>query len=433
MKKKTVISKPHPLMSSLGAYFVRDHAEQVARAAASQGIVSRQESDEGASFTGGTAIIYSMRNSPIPIIQSPLRPPAVPATPSVPPIPNPYSPQYQSSNNMPGSRAEVEQLIRQRSTRSAIPVASSQGESFSSTSESTVTGNDSRDSRVLNEGRLDEDTPKEIPRRRVDFSRPKSSLVGHNSTPTSPQPVQESYATHQHSHLRSEDSTDSLAVVTTAALAIRSPMAGARLILSPHSSGPDGDNTAAGSQQKGEAGLVHKARLVQFVHERQYDGSSSSEADERVPGAYSTYQGKREISQKAMVGGSSGTPPERWDEVMDVPPTPVLGVTTGGSGSGLAEKVKMLREQSKILHEQQVVDAMAETRKQVTSPTEAAFFDDPTLAAGIHYIQSLSSTDIVDPAPGNTQTGIALGGETDEHHSSGTISGRAKIVASGSR
>jgi hypothetical protein len=172
---------------------------------------------------------------------------------------------------------------------------------------------------------------------------------------------------------------------------------------------------------------------VQFVHEKQYDGSSSSEADERVPGAYSTYQGKREISQKAMVGGSSGTPPEQWTEVMDVPPTPVLGAMTGGSGSGLAEKVKMLREQSRVLHGQQIVDATAETRKQVTSPAEAAFFDDPTLAAGIHYIQSLSSTEIIDPVRGNNQTGIALGGETDENNSNDTISGRAKIVPSGSR
>jgi len=111
------------------------------------------------------------------------------------------------------------------------------------------------------------------------------------------------------------------------------------LIPSPRPSSADEDFTAVGSQPKGETGLIHKARLVQFVHEKQYDGSSSSEADERVPGAYSTYQGKREISQRAMVGGSSGTPPEQWSEVMDVPPTPVLGVMTGGSGSGLAEKV----------------------------------------------------------------------------------------------
>jgi hypothetical protein len=220
-------------------------------------------------------IIYPMRNSPISIVQSPSRPPAVPATPSVPPMPNPYSPQLQSSNNIPGSRAEVEQLIRRRSTHSAIPVASIQGKSFSSTSESIVTGNDSRDSRVLNEGRSDEDTPKEIPRRCVDFSRPKSSLVVHDSAPTSPQPVQESYATHQGSHPRSEDLTVSLVVVTTAALAIRSPMADARLILSSHPSSPNGDNTAAGLQRKGEARLVHKARLVQYVHERQYDDSSS--------------------------------------------------------------------------------------------------------------------------------------------------------------
>ena len=226
MKKKAAIGKPRPLMPSLGAYLVRYHAEQIARAAASKDIISRQESDGGASFTGGTAIIYTMRNSPVPVIQasSPLS--AVSATPSVPPMPNPYSPQHQHQD--PGSRAEVEQLIRQRSIRSAIPSASSQGDSFSSTSESTVTGNDSRDSRVLNEGQSEGTIPKEIPRRRVDFSRPKSNLVGHGPAPASPQPVQESYASHQHSYLRSEDSTDSFAVVATAALAIRTPMAGAR-------------------------------------------------------------------------------------------------------------------------------------------------------------------------------------------------------------
>jgi hypothetical protein len=232
---------------------------------------------------------------------------------------------------------------------------------------------------------------------------------------------------HQRYYIRSDDSTDSLAVIATAALAIRSPMAGARLVPSPRPSSADENFTAVRSQPKLEKGLIHGAHLVQFVHGKQYEGSSSSEADERVSCTYPTYQGERDISQKAMVDGSSDTPPERWDEVMDMPPTPVLEFL------GLAEKVKMLHEKSRILHEQQIVGNTSETRKQITSPAETTFFEDPTLAAGIHYIQNLSSTDIIDPVIGNNQTGIVLGGETDENNSNGTISGRPKIVPSGSR
>jgi hypothetical protein len=46
MQNKAAIDKPRPIMPSLGGYLVCDHAEQVARAAASGDIISRQETTE---------------------------------------------------------------------------------------------------------------------------------------------------------------------------------------------------------------------------------------------------------------------------------------------------------------------------------------------------------------------------------------------------
>lgn len=436
-RKKVAIGKPRPLMPSLGAYLARDYAQQIARAAASKEIITRQDSDSGSSFTGGTAIIYSMKNSPLPIDIEPPLPPTHSIS-SVQSLPNPYESALDESRGAVASTAEVAQLIRQRSTNSAMATASSHGDSFSSSSTGTIMAGNVSSSRQPADSNLQENDLGDIPRRRTDFGKPTNGAPNSTWLLSS---IQEIDTTMRHSRLRSEDSADSF-IVTTAALAVRSPMTGARLVPSPKppvleeqpqmSSSPP-----VQSQTQDNTGFTHKTRLVQFVHEKQYDGSSSGENDNRVYGAYSTYQGKREISQKAVVSGSLGTPPEVWDEVTTAPPSPILDTAVTKSGSGLAEKVKMLREQSRMLHEQQVLDATTGPSRPIVSPAEATFFDDPALAAGIRYIQSLSSNENVTMSQANAssghETGLALGGYSDEHASNGSIVEKQQTVASESR
>ncbi len=455
--RKLDISKPRPLMPSLGAYLAKDHADQIARAAAGTPATSRHASDDGGSgFVAGNVVIYSMENRSLPnsepslpqqidpsvqpvfpafVWPSPIQPGPVPTT-LKPYVTTPTSQRSVSTMVQTQAKpASVPTLLRNRSNEAAVPEVISHEGSLSSSS----------DASTLNGDGFGEDTglaPREVPRRRQDFTNLRGSVTDSDA----PIPAGETLT--QHSRAGSQDTVESLAVIGTVALAVRSPLAGAQFIPSPKPSLSSTLENGPEIRQNSPKSVNHpspkgfpavptvKARLVQFVHEKQYDGGSSSEgagSDEPVPGAYSAYQGKREMSHKAVVEEYGS---EKWDGLPD-PPTiaPV-------SSSRLAEKVKMLREQSRIYHEQQLKEGITSppisTVRRTPSPSDEGLLNDPALILGLQYMQSFGSDGSLNsnarkghpriPSPEAT-TGMAVGG--DSSASIGSVGGRAKVLNPG--
>jgi hypothetical protein len=475
---KLDISKPRPLLPSLGAYLAKDYADQVARAAASADIASRQPSDDGGSgFVAGNVVIYSMENRPLPITR--------PATPTqdqslaqpvfsafvwptqmqpesgTPTAQNPYPATQTSQRSVgsvnqaqskPPSRANVPALLRNRSKEADIPQTTSHNDSFSSSSDTSTLGGEG----LVEDLATGLTAPREVPRRRFDFGRPRGSMT-ESDVPTSIISVVPADVSAQHSRIDSQESMDSLAVVRTAALAVRSPMAPVKLVPSPKPSlsstfdpGPSAHHNSPKATINASPKSIHsaptvQARLVQFMHEKHYDGGSSSDGattDDPVPGAYSTYQGKREISHKAVIEGYEPSPSDQWG---DLPPSPPSQDQVPGSSSRLADKVKMLREQSRLYHEQLVKETAsppASSSQRTPSPTDDGLLNDPALALGLQYMQSFGSDGSLSSGRGNHATprpripspeagmGMAIGGEGNA--STGSVAGRAKVLNPGS-
>lgn len=461
-EKKLDIGRPRPLMPSLGAYLAKDHADQVARAAASAGIVSRNPTDDGGSgFVTGNVVIYSMENRPLPSTRpsspqedmstfppflwpSPMQPQPTSATQSTYPKNQTSQKSLATIVQGPAKAPSVPTLLRNRSNEAAIPDATSHEDVLSSSSGgSTLNGDEFGEEVVLANATL-----REVPRRRQDFGRPQPSATESDAQSN----VIPSDSTTHHSRDESQDTVNSLAAIGTAALTIRSSQTGTQvsapsLPLTVDSGSAIHHNSPKSTIRSPPKFIDHaptiKARLVQFVHEKQYDGGSSSEgaaSDDPVAGAYSAYQGKREMSHKAVIEGSEQVPMEKWG---DLPPAPTTIVST--SSSRLAEKVKMLREQSRMYHERQLKGItnsppMLSTRR-TPSPTDDDLLNDPALALGLQYMQSFGSDGSLSSkkekgtvprkqtsSPEATM-GVAVGG--DGNASNGSVVGRARVLNPG--
>lgn len=428
--KKATIGKPRPLVPTLGTVLAKDYAEQIARAAASLEISSRHPSDDGGSgFIAGTAVIYSMESRPFSsshVTSSKRSGVGVnDDTSSGSHLIVQYNPPL-SNHRQGGGTLETNYQVAQSSTRDSSPShppaayhaaltqnkyapasvqpAASQSSSLTSSDGSTLGGkrNDQCEAGYHLGGPRQQSN--EAPRRRLDFGRPRASVTDGEYPPQGKAAISWTHDAHRDcrdSRRASQVSLDSVGYVATAALAVRSPSAGAKLVPSPKPNHNIKDANFPNNSQYSSPSLDHsksatQARLVQFVHEKHYDGGSSGEGgDERVAGLYSTYQGKRELSQKAVIGGALS---EQWDESRGVPLTTMINSTsTNGSGSKLVEKVKLLREQSRILHDQQLNNATrtAALSRRTPSPTDHGFLDDPALSLGIHYMRSLGSTETI--------------------------------------
>jgi len=474
---KIEANKPRPLLPILGPYLAKDHTSDVEGAPASSMVTLRQPSDDGGvGFIAGNAVIYSMENRPLPItrLSTPAQdqtspralfptfvwPDQVQPESGTKPAHNSY-PAKQSSQKsvrtgVPAqtkspSRSDVPVLLRNRSKEADIPQASTHVDSFSSDDASTLGGDEFAEEPGMGIAPL-----REVPRRRFDFGRPRGSTTD-SDVPVGTASILPPNATAQHPRALSQESAASVAVVGTAARAVRSPMASATLVPSPKPSPPSTFDPGPAARQISlkdssnhsplndfHSSPPAQARLVQFVHEKHYDGGSSSEgassSDQPVPGAYATYQGKREISQKAVIESVGSSSSEKWAVL---PPAPVVQALSTRHSSRLADKVKMLREQSRLYHDQQVNEgtvSQGETSR-TPSPTEDGLLNDPALVLGIQYMKSFGSggslsserenRSISRPLASSPEDymGIAVGGEGDR--STGNLAGRARVISPG--
>lgn len=419
---KKIIGRPRPFLPSLGAYLQKDYERQMQVAAQESSV--KEEPPK-------PSPLYSMQNKPL----------SIPSSVSMKPNTAANEPVTKTATSHSGYRTATSGSTSRVLTKGSAPSTGiGSNPSGSASTLATATG-------LKLKGAIPE-----VPQRRGDF-KPRNSAASARS------PGPSSY----HGRIGSQDSAHSIAVISTAAFAVRSPLVEASLVPSPRPA-------IKTDAPQLSAELSAKARLVQFNHERLYDDGSSS-GDDRVAGAHQTYQGKREISQKALVHGSSGTPPELWEDIPQLPKSPLL---EGASRSFLAHKVQMLRDNSRRNHERQMHEISQRNYHAilVSPPTEPLRLapepedlNDPNLALGIHYVRTLGSDGDLSPSghggarsngvtnsaiffstppPLNDRgesstttaekTGIALGGdELMPCESQGSVTGRARMTTTSRR
>ncbi|KAG8818154.1 hypothetical protein FRC17_010921 [Serendipita sp. 399] len=220
----------------------------------------------------------------------------------------------------------------------------------------------------------------ETPWRRADFSRAR---ILERSTP---QPASAGHhrkavyfdENRQEQSLSSQDSTESVVLLTTAALAIRSS-SGVKRAPSPQSSRSIRCGVSSPLSHFQEEnhiprhGSSSNARLVQFCNEYQYEAGSSNDS-EPSSGVrrHSVYQGKREKSQKVMVRGTRGTPPTAWPPVDTREMATVSAISNGSSISHLS----------------------CDNEGGNSRGVDIGLLNDSTAALGIHYADH--ATDLTD-------------------------------------
>lgn len=433
---KDAIEKPRPLLPSLGTYLTKDRTGQIVCASATQGIISRQPgNDSGSSFVGRTITIGNMKRG------------SFVADHSLSLFP-PLSASSQTFDSAPRGcgvhivKAEPKNLIYQCHSGSAIAQIPSQSGSHRLSSFGTPTYPESIVSTLTDKTSypltISDLQPQEVARRRQDFTRPRTRFINGEAvqytlvSPTVPSDL-------QHARMMSEDSADSVAVIETATLAVRSPMAG---VLQVSSSQPyilpfSLHNHSAHTSLYSDANTTAEARLVQFAHKKYYHGSFlSDKGKEHVSGAHPIYPGRREISRKTVIGGSSGTPHGQRADMNDVAPAHVLATTLRESVSNLKKKAKMLREQLGSFYERRQFEATELSHMQSVLPAEG-FLDDPTTSAGIRYTQTLGSQERVVDGKKEEPLDImdedsayaAFGVELEEEISMGSATGKVVPLA----
>lgn len=341
VRNNVTISKPRPLFPSIGAYLQRDHQAAIAASSLSQ-----------------QPNIYSMENKTLPLSGS---------------IPMKKR-QSGPANASTGSGYRTAQSSNNSNRRHSTEPA----ESVSDVDLSRTVGNS---------GESLEPTSFDVPKRRSDFvnRNVQDSNFGFGRNSLKPLPPS------LHQRVSSQDSINSIAVISKAAFAVRSPLVEVPSPRVAVSGIEQQYPTIVGRAFHNESPT--KTRLVQFVHERRYDDSSSS-GDDRIPGSQHSYQGKRERSQKVVVHESSITPPEAW--IND-------DRESSDQESTLAQSIRRLRERSRNQHEKRMQEAtgvesnhhststQSEVGYLVPEPEDLRDLEDPSLALGIHYVRSLGS------------------------------------------
>ncbi|CAG7852949.1 SubName: Full=Uncharacterized protein {ECO:0000313/EMBL:CCA73158.1} [Serendipita indica DSM 11827] len=302
---KATISKPHleELLSPL-------RGESQLEASLHPGPVARQTSDDGGvDFQAGTAIVYPKETRKIETTSQ--------ATcPIKDPLPDTAVPLFILGS--PALSQEIPALLRKRLNESEA--AGYVNEDFGTSSQSTINGggDDVADGFEISSTDPLELLPGQLLRKAVYISKSVQS---------------------------------GSVVLATVTLAVRSPdVAGVKLVPSPKpiQKSPLGDfvppssplTELAFSDESPRKNPGSKSRLVEFANEVQYDAGSSSDGGYH----YRSYEGSREYSQKAVVGGLYGTPPSSWIRSINPVIQSRIAVISPAANTRLVDRVLYLRE-----------------------------------------------------------------------------------------
>lgn len=425
---KATISKPRliPQSSSVQMEYGVDGSRN-------QDGVSRQTSDDGGvGFQAGTAIVY-----PKEICTTKSSSKAVSST-SKPPLDSSVIPTFILEPL--AILEEIPTLLRKRSNESEA-AGYLHGEEFGTSSQSTI------------DGGIEEELAAKVNADDISHPRNTEPLPLDAQVKRSPTHLLRK-AVYISESLKSgsmpcDVSSDSV-VLATATLAVRSPHpASVKLVPSPRPTFrssledfkvPSSPLTElASSDESSREKPSSKSRLVKFVNEVHYDAGSSSDGGYRHGCAANVpYEGTRERSQTAVVGGLSGTPPSSWNEPTTRSTQSRIPVMSQATSMRLVDQVLHLRSQSRQNRANQQLDQVSSDcsrmspREESETPCNGGTFHDPRGALWYGHTDHLvseeeSSTSGYHPSPmyhaagsnpnmaSNKPLQVSSGDDTDEH------------------
>jgi hypothetical protein len=398
---KGSIGRPQPLRSSLEERLMNEYHEHVPHLAMNeshslpQGEAKRDEVSES-----GTAIIHPVEVWPRdPSRQSTLYATeeiSAPLQTSGPSINGESTREFGSQGT---GREGVDQMLRKRSEDAGLPSESSSMMYFSPSSRiDSISSAQDRSYADLASAHFGHGP--EMPRRRFDFENKRGVREQRRVSRITEADEDEAHSSpkspNNHSSIPSEGSTESIAVVTKAAIAIRSPPSDIKLVAFTNSMTNEGKlRSQAHTETRLPASPTTQVRLVQFMKHRSYQQESTAQDAGDMPPSkvLHEYPGKREMSHRAVIDGpyGSSTPGDAYPFSLVTGSSKGVPVFDSAPASGLVSEIKRLRAQSERLRDHQ---ARTPQNTIVPSSSDDELLSDPAVILGIKYMQTVDvSTD----------------------------------------
>ncbi|PVF92834.1 hypothetical protein CPB86DRAFT_158282 [Serendipita vermifera] len=406
---KESISRPEPIRSSLEERLMKEYSGHVPNPA-EVNVRSSPQADIRADVASiaGTVIIHSMERWSRNLSRQPTL--GMTESRSISSPPNQPSIMHDPEWGFDSHESvweDIDQMLRKRSEDAGVPSESSSLAYFSPSSRIDSVPNARAVTRLDSLSVITRPEP-EVPRRRVDFDNKRGVWEQRRISRITEADEDDIHSSlksqNNQSSIPSEESTESVAVVSKAAIAIRSLPSDIRLIPAPTSIAREGNQSyphdAIESDMTTSAST--QVRLVQFMKHRSYQRrDSTGDRSEAPPSeALHEYHGKREMSHTAVVDGPYGVTAIEgglYSSSVTARPSTNVPIIEEIPGSGRVDKIKSLREQSEKLRERQKLlqaDPQYHQGLNMMSSSEEELLSDPAVVLGIEYMRTVdTSTD----------------------------------------